>query len=68
MGIDVQVIDTAGVKRARPTDKPVDCIAFGEKKLGKETAILPSDTSDKSFAHSALFWLCRYAYTCIRHL
>ena len=42
MCIDVQVIDTAGVKRARLTDQPVDFIAFGEQKLGKVAAILPS--------------------------
>ena len=41
--------------RALEAKAVIAAIAAGEKKLGKVTAILPSDTSDKSFAHSVLF-------------
>src|SRR5712691_10752650 len=54
MGVFIDVIDTAGVKRTGTSDQAVDFIAFGHQELSQVTTVLPSDTSDQSFAHRVI--------------
>ncbi len=56
VGVPVQVIDSRGVERARPPDKPVDRVAFGQQKLGQVGAVLAGNSGDqRNLRQSASF-------------
>lgn len=46
MWVDVDVINTLGVKIRGPTDQPMDLVAFVEKKLCEVRSILAGYTRD----------------------
>jgi hypothetical protein len=43
MRITIEMIETIGVKRARPSNNPMDFVPFGEQKLCQIGAVLPGN-------------------------
>jgi len=51
VGVDVDVVDPAGVEGGRAPDDAVDLVSFGEEELGEVRAILAGDAGDQRFGH-----------------
>ena len=57
VGILVQMIDMAGIKRRGAADDAVHLGSFCKQELSQVTAVLPGDASDQSLGH---FYVCLF--------
>lgn len=58
VGVNTNVVNSAGAEGACPSNNPVHFVTFREQKLGQVGAVLACDSCDERFFHIFVLWVC----------